>query len=123
MSMQWNLGGWLGAQFGSTCWILVAGLLALQHDRGVAVTVLVLFAVPNLIGLRLWASRDRLSPVNASRTLITAAGLFGLAAVYVLDSGGVWEVIQVGGRTSAGMAYGTILVVVAGLLFLFHRLR
>ncbi len=123
MPMQWNLGGWLGTQLGGTCWILVAGLLALQHDRRVAVIALVLFTLPNLIGLRLWRSRDRLSPVNALRTLIIAVGLFGLAAVYVLDSGGVWEAIQVGGRASAGMAYGTILVVVTGLLVLFSRLR
>lgn len=123
MPMRWNLGGWLGAQLGGTCWILVAGLLALQHDRGVAMTTLVLFALPNLIGLKLWTSRDRLSPVNAIRTLIIAVGLFGLAAVYVLDSGGVWEAIQVGGRASAGMTYATILVLVAGLLVLFSRLR
>ena len=123
MPVQWNLGGWLGAQLGSTCWMLIAAILTLPHDRGVAATVFILFAIPNLIGLRLWRSRDRLSPRNAMRTLILAAGLFGLAAVYVLDSGGVWEAIQVGGRASAGTAYGTILVVIAGLLFLFSRLR
>ena len=106
MPMRWNLGGWLGAQLGGTCWILIAGLLALQHDRGVAVVTLALFALPNLVGLRLWTSRDRLSPINALRTLLMAVGLFGLAAVYVLDSGGVWEAIQVGGRASAGMDVG-----------------
>lgn len=123
MAMQWNLGGWLGAQLGSTCWILIAGLLALQHDQRVGATVLVLFALPNLIGWRLWASRGRLSPVGAARSLILTAGLFGLATVYVLERGGVWDAIQVGGRTSTGVAYGAIVAVVAGLLFLFNRLR
>ncbi len=85
--------------------------------------VLGLFAIPNLIGLRLWTSRDQLSPIKAIRMLIFAAGLSGLATVYLLDGAGVWEAIQTGGRASAGMAYWTILAVVAGLLFLFSRLR
>ena len=117
---QWNLGGWLGGQLGGTCWILVAAVMTFSRDSQVAAVLLGLFAAPNLIGWRLWAARDRLSPLRAMQALVFIAGAFGLAAVFVLERSDLWDAIQVGGRASASSMCGVILAVVAGLLALFH---
>ncbi len=121
-AFHWNLGGWLGAQLGGTCWILVAGLLAIRHEASVGVTVLALFVLPNLIGWRLWRSQERLSAYRDLQAMALVAGAFGLAAVYVLDGSGLWETIQVGGRASAGRVYLIIIGVVAALLVLFRSI-
>ena len=49
--MRWNLGGWLGGQVGGSCWMLVAGLLAISADLTAAIEVVGLFAFANLAGL------------------------------------------------------------------------
>ena len=59
--MQWNLGGWLGAQLGSTVWILVAGILSLWVDVNTAIVVITLFVLANAIGSTIWRRREKLS--------------------------------------------------------------
>lgn len=121
-AFQWNLGGWLGGQLGGTCWILIAALMAFPRDPRVGAIVLALFLIPNVIGWRLWAARERLSPLKGTQAMVLVAGVSGAAAVYALDRAGVWDAIQVGGHVSTGGTYGIIALVVAGLLLLFHSL-
>lgn len=121
-AFQWNLGGWLGGQLGGTCWILVAAAMAFPHEPRVATIVLGLFLLPNLIGWRLWAARDRLAALRGMQIMVLVAGAFGVATVYVLDRSGLWEAIQVGGQASSAATYAVIVGVVAGLLLLFHTL-
>ena len=119
-AFQWNLGGWLGGQIGGTCWILVAALMTFPRDPRLGSVLLVLFTIPNVVGWRLWAARERLSPLRGIQTMVIVAGAFGLMTVFALERGGLWDAIQVGGRASAGATYGVIVIVVIALLTLFH---
>lgn len=56
--------------------------------------VLALFACLNGIGYLLWSSRGRLLLRTALTLLILASGASGAAAIYVLDSAGLWEAVQ-----------------------------
>lgn len=118
--MQWNLGGWLGAQLGSTVWILVAGVLSLWVDVKTALVVMALFTVANVIGIAIWRHRDELSAYAGIQTLLPVVAVVGLATVYVLDRAGIYEAIQVGGTVSARSTYAVIILVVAALMFMFY---
>lgn len=118
--MQWNLGGWLGAQLGCTAWILVAGVLSLRVDLDTGLVVIALFIVANGIGMAIWRSRERLSAHAGLQMLVPIIGVVGLAAVYVLDRAGIYETIQVGGTVSARSSYGAIISVVAALMLMFY---
>ena len=118
--MQWNLGGWLGGQLGGSVWMLVAGLLSFFDDPKTAVTVIVLFALANLVGVILWSRRDGLSPYAGIQILLPVLGVFGLAAVFVLDRAGIYDAIQIGGTISAYVTYTAIVVVAAALMLMFY---
>jgi uncharacterized membrane protein YfcA len=104
--IQWNLGGWLGGQLGGSVWMLVAGLLSFSEDPIAATTVIVFFALANLIGTMLWRRRERLSPYAAIELLLPVRG--------------VSEKIQIGGTISARATYATIVLVVAALMLIFY---
>ena len=87
---------------------------------GVGLVVLALFAVANLVGLSLWRRRERLSPYAGIQLLLTVLGLFGAAAIFVLDRAGLFEEIQVGSRVSAGTTYLVLAAVIVGLMLFFH---
>jgi hypothetical protein len=118
--MQWNLGGWLGAQLGSTVWILVAGILSLWADITTAVVVIGLFVLANVIGMVIWRRRDRLSAYAGIQILLPIVGAVGLAATYVLERSNIFESIQVGGTVSARSTYGIIILVVGALMLMFY---
>ncbi len=118
--MQWNLGGWLGAQVGSTIWILVAGILSLWVDVNTALLVIALFIIANLAGMAIWRRREALSAYTGIQILLPIVGVVGLAAVYTLDRSSIYESIQVGGTVSAQSSYGLIVLVVAALMVLFY---
>lgn len=117
--MRWNFGGWLGGQLGGSCWMLIAGLLAIPEDPVAAIDVLGLFALANFVGLMIWRRRDSLSPYKALQLLIPVLGLTGIGAVYVLDRGGIFETIQVGSSVSAAETYAILIIVVAVLMVMF----
>lgn len=117
---QWNAGGWFGAQLGSSCWILIAGLLTYPHNQLLSLLITALFAGFNLAGCLLWANRRRLSAYMGMQMLIILAGLAGLLTVYLLDSNGLFTDIQTGGSVSAGKTYLLIIAVVAALLLMFY---
>ena len=118
--MQWNLGGWLGAQVGSTIWILVAGILSFWFDVNTALLVIALFIIANLAGMVIWRRREALSAYTGIQILLPIVGVVGLAAVYTLDRSSIYESIQVGGTVSALSSYGLIILVVAALMVLFY---
>ena len=117
--MRWNLGGWLGGQVGGSCWMLVAGLLALPADSTAAIIVLGLFALANLAGWLIWRRRDTLSPYKGLQILLPTLGLTGIAAVYVLDRAGIFESIQTGSSVTAWQTYGILIAVVVILMVMF----
>ena len=59
-SFRWNKGGWLGAQLGGTCWLLIMGVLIGVEDPLAGAVILVCFAAANLYGWSLWKRRDEL---------------------------------------------------------------
>lgn len=117
--MRWNLGGWLGGQIGGSCWMLVAGLLSIPANLTAAIAVLGLFAFANLVGWLIWRRRESLSPYKGLQMLIPVLGATGIAAVYVLDSAGIYESIQVGGSVTAWATYAILVGVVVVLLIMF----
>lgn len=118
--MQWNIGGWLGAQLGGTIWILVAGILSLWVDVTTAIIIIALFVLANVIGMAIWRRRDRLSAYAGVQILLPIVGAVGLATVYVLESTNIYESIQVGGTVSARSTYGIIVLVIAVLMLVFY---
>ncbi|MFQ6007110.1 MAG: hypothetical protein ACE5OQ_16595 [Woeseia sp.] len=118
--MQWNLGGWLGAQLGGSVWILVAGILSFRADVNTALIVIGLFILANLTGLAIWRRRDRLSAYAGVQMLLPVLLFVGLAAIYTLERAGIYETIQVGGTVSARSTYGILILVVLGLMLMFH---
>ena len=117
--MRWNLGGWLGGQIGGSCWMLVAGLLSIPANTNAAIAVLGLFALANLLGWLIWRRRESFSPYKGLQMLIPVLGTTGIAAVYVLDSAGIYESIQVGASVAAGESYAILIVVVVVLMITF----
>lgn len=93
---RYHLGwAWLGGQIGCSGWILLSGILAgWAGSLLTALYVLALFACLNGIGYLLWSSRGRLRLQTALTVLILASGASGAAAIYVLDSAGLWEAVQ-----------------------------
>ena len=118
--MTWNLGGWLGSQVGGTCWMVIAGLLAMRLDTAAGVGVLALFAMANAFGLLLWRNRHRLSAYHGVQMLLPVVGLAGAGATYMLDRSEIWEAIQVGGTVSATQMYLVLGGVVAALMASFY---
>ncbi len=118
--MQWNIGGWLGAQLGGTIWILVAGILSLWVDVTTAIIIIALFVLANVIGMAIWRRRDKLSAYTGVQILLPIVGAVGLATVYVLESSNIFESIQVGGTVSARSTYGLIVLVIAVLMLVFY---
>ncbi|MEE8344581.1 MAG: hypothetical protein V3R35_04545 [Woeseiaceae bacterium] len=118
--MQWNIGGWLGAQLGGTVWILVAGILSLRVDINTALVIIALFVLANVIGISIWRRRDRLSAYAGFQVLLPIIGIVGLAAVYMLERAHIYETIQIGGTVSARWTYSVIILVVAALMLMFY---
>ncbi len=118
--MQWNIGGWLGAQVGGTVWILIAGILSLWVNVNTAMIVIALFVLANVIGMAIWRRRDKLSAYAGIQILLPIVGAVGLATVYMLDRSNIYESMQVGGTVSARSTYGLIILVVAALMLMFY---
>jgi hypothetical protein len=117
--MRWNLGGWLGGQLGGSCWMLVAGLLAIPADLTAAIEVLLLFAMANLAGWLIWRRRESLPPHKGLQILLPVLGATGMAAIFVLDRAGIYESIQAGGSVTARQTYVILVGVIAALMVMF----
>lgn len=118
--MQWNAGGWFGGQIGGTAWMLVAGILSAINDIDTGLIVLATFAIPNVIGLFLWRSREAISCYKATQFLIPVMGVFGLIAIYVLDERDLWLAIQSGAPVDAFYMYLALVFMVIWLMVTFY---
>jgi len=117
--LSWNRGGWLGGQVGGSCWMLVAGLLSIPANSAAAIAVLGLFVLANFLGWLVWRRRESLSPYKGLQMLIPILGATGIAAVYVLDSVGIYESIQVGASVTASETVAILIGVVVVLMIMF----
>lgn len=119
--LSWNRRSWLGGQVGGSCWMLVAGLLSIPANLDAAIAVLGLFALANFLGWLVWRRRESLSPYKGLQMLIPILGATGIAAVYVLDSVGIYESIQVGASVTASETVAILIGVVVVLMIMFSR--
>lgn len=124
--MKLNLDGdqtrwtWFGAQLGCSMWMLVAAVSAgLEGSFQSTVYVLGLFVILNSIGLLLWFSRRKLRLRNAVSTLLIASATLSTTAIYVLNSAGVWEAIQLSPWVFSAETSYVILAVVHLIVLLF----
>ena len=123
-AFNWNAGGWFGAQIGSTCWIAICAALLVPHDLAIASAAFGLFVAANLVGTALWRARDRVSAYSGMNILLIVIGATSLAAVFVIDSAGLWHVVEgVGGKVSAGQMYILIVALILGLQVLFWSIN
>lgn len=119
MKMEWNAGGWFGSQLGGTVWILIAAAISLAHDFSTSMILLMLFLLPNLVGLFLWY-RKKLSCYQSMQIVLGLCGLAGLLAIFVLDRNDLWLEIQKGGAISKETGYVLLAVTVTVVMAIFH---
>ncbi len=117
--MNWNVGGWFGGQLGATVWMLVAGILTSIRDLPTGIFVVLLFAIPNVVGVVLWLSR-KFSCYASTQLLIGVSGICGLVTVYVLENANAWMQMQTGAQVSAQSSYWIIGLVYVGLILMFY---
>ena len=117
--MNWNVGGWFGGQLGATVWMLVAGILTAIRDFPTGMFVVLLFAIPNIVGMVLWLS-CKLSCYASTQFLIGISGICGFVTVYALENTNTWAQIQTGAQVSAQSSYWIIGLVYGGLMLMFY---
>lgn len=111
---------WFGGQLGCSLWMLVAAVIAgLEGSFLSTVYVLGLFTLLNAVGFLLWLSRRKLRLRFAVMTLLIASGTLGTATIYVLNSAGVWEAIQISPWVFSAETGYVILAVVHVVVLLF----
>lgn len=114
--------GSFGGLLGCGVWMLVAAVLAgLEGSFLSSMYVLGLFAIFNSIGFLLWLSRRYLRLRNAVTTLLIASGTLSTLAIYVLNSAGVWEAIQLSPWVFSAESSYVILIAVHVVLLLYLR--
>lgn len=80
----WSAGGWFGALFGSTIWLLVLGCSLFPEDLLAGTVACLGFLASSLWGVVLWRRRARLTPYSGFQAMM--AGLLVLFAVVVLTT-------------------------------------
>lgn len=93
-SLQWNAGGWLGAQVGGTLWMLILGCVLMFQGEGAGSALLAAGIAGNLVGAWLWSRRHRMRLHFATQMLFAACGAFAVLALLVLARWGAPGVLQ-----------------------------
>lgn len=113
-AFQWNRGGWFGGQFGATAWMLVLGVVLLAQSHPVGAWLVLIGALPNVLGFVLWKRRHSLAPFPALQALVAACGLSaGVAWLCISESGPAAE---------SGFSAG-LLLMYPGLLVWFFLME
>jgi hypothetical protein len=116
-AFHWNLGGWLGAQLGSTLWLFLLAFVTMGKDAGAGLALFGAGLAANGVGFLLWTSRARLRPYVALQLLIAAIGASTLAAFLVLDAKGLLAGLDP--RIASTRTYYGLLAIYPGLMLLF----
>ncbi len=100
--LQWNLGGWIGAQLGSTVWLAICGCVTMTYNLGVGLGIVGCFLAANAIGFLLWRSRARLAP-HLGVQLLCLAGLCAAGVTFALlyRIGLAQEIMDIAGGTGS----------------------
>jgi hypothetical protein len=117
-TFQWNLGGWFGAQIGSTLWLFIMGGILVSKDLVPGLVVIGCGLAPNLLGFLLWGRRDRIAPYTAIQTLFLVMGLCTLLAFIAIDSSGRVGELDPSMKSPRHMYW--MLLIFPALMGLFH---
>ncbi len=82
---QWNMGGWFGAQVGSTSWLFLGAILLLGQTPLLAGLWLGCFVLANLIGTIIWMNRSKVDPYRAIQVLFLVIFAFTTIAMVSAD--------------------------------------
>ena len=89
--LKWNA-GWFGVQLGASCWLLLAGVGAVERLPALSLLMIVCFLIPNVVGTILWLNRTRIDPYVGYQLLLlvllvaTATALAGADYLGVLGA-------------------------------------
>lgn len=118
-AFQWDRGGWFGALFGGTCWLLITACLIAREDPLTAGVILICYAVSILYGFQLWRQRGDIRAYRAIQKLIVLEGLCALLAVATIDWRDAMQFLPESSRVPTWMLYSALLIFPA-LLTRFH---
>jgi hypothetical protein len=118
-AFQWNKGGWFGALFGGTCWLLIMAVMILGEDPLTGGAILLCYAVSILYGLSLWRRRAELRSYSSIQKLIVVEGLCALGAVASVHLRDAMQYLPEHSQVPIWMMYGALLIFPA-LLAKFH---
>jgi hypothetical protein len=119
----WYPGGWFGAQFGCTLWLLILGSVLFRKDALAASVCAASFVVLNTWGLYLWRSRGRLTAYAGLQRFLLAVSVIIAAVVVVVNSRGLSEPPSPGALVSTYLPYWVIAAAPALMLLFFLRER
>jgi hypothetical protein len=116
---QWYAGGWFGAQFGATLWILLSGLVFVRSEPLLAALLVACSVAANLIGVALWSLRGRFLPYPALQCLVGSMGISAAAALIITDVFGRLSELEPRLADSPSGPYG-LLVLYPLMMIIFH---
>ena len=122
-AFAWYPGGWFGAQFGCTLWLLILGSVLLRKDALAASVCVSGFVILNAWGLYLWQRRQRLTAYAGLQRFIFAASVIIAVVIVVVNSRGLSEPPSPEALVSTYLPYWVIAVAPALMLFVFLRER
>jgi hypothetical protein len=105
-AFAWNGGGWFGAQFGSTLWLLILGIVLLRKDSLPAWLCLARFLVFERVGLVSLAKPERLSAYAGCSAFSSWRPLVIAVVVVVVNTCGLSRATDSG---SVGVNVGAVL--------------
>ena len=109
--LVWNAGGWFGAQFGYTLWLLIGAVYAAAHRATIAAGVLLgAFVIVNAVGVWLWSRRARGSYVRSSQGMMIVTGVAATLALAALDGAGLLTQLAPAGPLAGRRAYWLLLI-------------
>lgn len=120
-AFTWNVGGWFGAQFGSTLWVLILGFVLFRKDALAAWICVASFLVLNVWGMYLWRNRERLAAYAGLQRFLLAASAIIALVVVVVNNRGLSEPPE--GLVSTYLPYWVVAVDPAVMLLFFLRER
>ena len=122
-AFAWYAGGWFGAQFGCTLWLLILGFVLFPKDSLAAWVCVASFLLLNAWGLYLWRSRERLTAYAGLQRFLIAASVVIALVVWVVNSRGLSEPPAPGALVSTYLPYWVIAAAPALMLLFFLRER
>ena len=116
---QWNKGGWFGAQFGVSCWLVPFGLLVAPVAGTLALVTGGAFVGLNGLGFWLWSQRAKRSAFVGIQLMLLGSTIAN--AVVILLAQNYEDALRDLGRgTDVSVEVSTLLILISpALMVLF----